>query len=92
MAEHIFETLDLPDCKVVVFDWSSNRQDRFENLVCFNGDGSLSVTEPYTNILSDANNNSVTLGADGITLRRGSSEIAIGDAEVNVNQGALEIM
>jgi hypothetical protein len=41
MAVHIFETLDLPDCKVVVFDWSSNRQDRFENLVCFNGDGSL---------------------------------------------------
>jgi uncharacterized protein involved in type VI secretion and phage assembly len=42
--------------------------------------------------VSDASNNSVTLGADGITLRRGSSEIAIGDAEVNVNQGALEIM
>jgi hypothetical protein len=41
MAEHIFETLDLPDCKVVLLDCSSNKQHRFENLVCINGDGSL---------------------------------------------------
>ena len=41
MAKHISETLDLPDCKVVLFDWSSNKEHRFENLVCVNGDGSL---------------------------------------------------
>jgi uncharacterized protein involved in type VI secretion and phage assembly len=42
--------------------------------------------------VSDQSNNSVTLSSDGITLERGGSQIAIGDAEVNVNQGALEIM
>jgi len=41
MDEHIFETLDLADCKVVLFDWSSNKEHRYENLVCINGDGSL---------------------------------------------------
>jgi uncharacterized protein involved in type VI secretion and phage assembly len=41
--------------------------------------------------ITDRNNNSITLTADGITLQRGSNQIAIGDDEVNVNQGALEI-
>ena len=41
MVEHIFQALDLPDCNVVLFDWSSNKQHRFENLACFNADGSL---------------------------------------------------
>jgi uncharacterized protein involved in type VI secretion and phage assembly len=42
--------------------------------------------------ISDQNNNTVTLGPDGITLQRGGNQIAIGDAEVNVNQGALEVV
>jgi uncharacterized protein involved in type VI secretion and phage assembly len=42
--------------------------------------------------LSDKNNNTVTLSSDGITLQRGGNQIAIGDAEVNVNDGALEIV
>jgi hypothetical protein len=37
----ILQSLDFPDCRVVLFDWSSNQEHRFENLVCFNGDGSL---------------------------------------------------
>jgi hypothetical protein len=40
-GEQIFDTLDFPNCKVVLFDWSSNKQYRFENLVCLNDDGSL---------------------------------------------------
>jgi phage baseplate assembly protein gpV len=42
--------------------------------------------------LSDPNNNTVTLGADGITISRGGSKIEIGDAEVNINDGALEVI
>jgi hypothetical protein len=49
-------------------------------------DGGTTIT------ISDQNNNTVTLGPDGITLQRGGNSIAISDVEVNVNQGALEVM
>lgn len=42
--------------------------------------------------ISDQNNNTITLSSDGITLQRGGNQIEIGDAEVNVNDGALEIV
>jgi uncharacterized protein involved in type VI secretion and phage assembly len=42
--------------------------------------------------VSDQSNNVVTLSPDGITLQRGGNQIVIGDAEVNVNDGALEIV
>lgn len=42
--------------------------------------------------ISDANNNTLTLSADGITLARGAGKIAISDSEVNVNDGAFEVM
>jgi uncharacterized protein involved in type VI secretion and phage assembly len=42
--------------------------------------------------ISDANNNTVTLGPDGVTLQHGGNSVAVGDAEVNINDGALEIM
>jgi uncharacterized protein involved in type VI secretion and phage assembly len=42
--------------------------------------------------ISDQSNNTVTLSPDGITLQRGGNQIEIGDAEVNVNDGALEIV
>jgi uncharacterized protein involved in type VI secretion and phage assembly len=41
--------------------------------------------------ISDPNNNTITLDSSGITLERGSNSIAIGDSEVNVNDGALEV-
>ncbi len=42
--------------------------------------------------ISDDNNNSVTLDSSGMTLAHGGNQIEISDAEVNVNQGALEVM
>ena len=42
--------------------------------------------------ISDSNQNTVTLDSSGITLTRGSSSVAVGDSEVNVNSGALEVM
>ena len=42
--------------------------------------------------ITDANQNKITLDSSGITLSRGSSTIAVGDSEVNVNDGALEVM
>jgi hypothetical protein len=34
----------------------------------------------------------VTLDSSGITLTRGGSTIQVSDSEVNVNNGALEVM
>jgi uncharacterized protein involved in type VI secretion and phage assembly len=42
-------------------------------------------------IADEVNENTVTLGGDGITLERGGMKIAISDAEVNVNDGALAV-
>jgi uncharacterized protein involved in type VI secretion and phage assembly len=41
--------------------------------------------------ITDSNGNEATLGSDGITLTRGASKVAVGDAEVNVNDGALQV-
>jgi uncharacterized protein involved in type VI secretion and phage assembly len=42
--------------------------------------------------LSDSSQNSVALEASGLTLERGGNKIEISDAEVNVNDGALEVL
>ncbi|MDA9504174.1 hypothetical protein XI09_05230 [Bradyrhizobium sp. CCBAU 11386] len=42
--------------------------------------------------ITDDNNNTVTLDGSGMTLSRGGQQIQISDSEVNVNQGALEVM
>jgi uncharacterized protein involved in type VI secretion and phage assembly len=42
--------------------------------------------------ISDNNQNKITLDASGITIERGANKIEIGDSEVNVNDGALEVM
>jgi uncharacterized protein involved in type VI secretion and phage assembly len=42
--------------------------------------------------ISDSNQNSVTLDGDGIKLTRGGNSIAISDSEVNINDGALEVI
>ncbi len=41
MDGRILQSLDFPEYKVVLFDWSSKQEYRLENLICFNGDGSL---------------------------------------------------
>jgi uncharacterized protein involved in type VI secretion and phage assembly len=42
--------------------------------------------------ITDNNQNKVTLDSSGITLERGGNKVEISDAEVNVNDGALEVM
>jgi uncharacterized protein involved in type VI secretion and phage assembly len=42
--------------------------------------------------ISDSNQNKITLDSSGITLERGGNKVAISDSEVNVNDGALEVM
>lgn len=42
--------------------------------------------------IQDSNGNSVTLDSSGITLTRGAQTIQLSDSEVNVNNGALEVM
>ena len=42
--------------------------------------------------IQDSNGNSVTLNSSGITLSNGSQTVQVSDSEVNVNNGALEVM
>lgn len=42
--------------------------------------------------ISDSNQNKITLDSSGIKLERGSNSVAVSDSEVNVNDGALEVM
>ncbi|HKB36191.1 MAG TPA: phage baseplate assembly protein V, partial [Gemmataceae bacterium] len=42
--------------------------------------------------VSDSNGNTVTLDGSGITLERGGKKVVVSDAEVSVNDGALEVL
>lgn len=42
--------------------------------------------------IQDSNGNSVTLNSSGITLSNGSQTVQVSESEVNVNNGALEVM
>lgn len=42
--------------------------------------------------ISDDSQNEVKLASDGISLTRGGNSVAVSDSEVNVNDGALEVM
>jgi uncharacterized protein involved in type VI secretion and phage assembly len=42
--------------------------------------------------ISDNNGNKVTLDASGVTIERGGNKVNVSDTEVNVNDGALEVM
>jgi uncharacterized protein involved in type VI secretion and phage assembly len=41
--------------------------------------------------VTDSNQNTVTLDSNGITFERGSSSLVVGDSEVNINDGNLEV-
>jgi hypothetical protein len=41
---------------------------------------------------SDDSQNEVKLDSSGISLTRGGNSVAVSDSEVNVNDGALEVM
>jgi uncharacterized protein involved in type VI secretion and phage assembly len=61
-------------------------------IVTAGGSKLLLDDDAMTITISDSNNNSVTFDSSGITLTRGGSSVAVGDSEVNVNNGALEMM
>ncbi len=42
--------------------------------------------------ITDPNQNTVKLDSSGIKLTRGASSVALSDSEVNINDGALEVM
>ena len=42
--------------------------------------------------ISDDQQNSITLDGPGVTIARGGNQVAVGDSEVNINNGALEVM
>ena len=48
--------------------------------------------DAQTITLTDVDNNKVTLSSAGITLERGANKVVVSDAEVSVNDGALEVM
>jgi uncharacterized protein involved in type VI secretion and phage assembly len=51
----------------------------------------LFADDDETVTLSDANDNEVTLDSSGITQARGTQQVVVGDASVNINSGALEV-
>ena len=61
-------------------------------IVTRSGHSILLDDDGVTITISDQNNNTVKLGPDGVTLEHGGNSVAIGDAEVNINDGALEVM
>jgi hypothetical protein len=42
--------------------------------------------------ISDDSQNEVKLDSGGVTLTRGGNKVEVGDSEVSVNDGALEVM
>lgn len=42
--------------------------------------------------ITDQYDNSVELASDGITVARGANKVVVSDSEVNVNDGALEVV
>jgi uncharacterized protein involved in type VI secretion and phage assembly len=48
--------------------------------------------DAQTITISDPNNNTITLDSSGITLERGGNSVVVSDSEVNVNDGALEVL
>lgn len=42
--------------------------------------------------IQDSNNNSITLDSNGVTLSNGGQTVQISSSEVNINNGALEVM
>ena len=48
--------------------------------------------DSQTVTITDSSSNKITLSADGITLERGSNKVVIAEANVSVNDGALEVM
>jgi uncharacterized protein involved in type VI secretion and phage assembly len=63
-----------------------------QKAIITNAGQKILIDEDAGSITISDKQNSVTIDSDGITLQRGSNQIAISDSEVNVNQGALEVM
>jgi uncharacterized protein involved in type VI secretion and phage assembly len=61
-------------------------------IVTRSGHSILLDDDAVTITITDKNNNTVTLGSDGVTLKRGGNSVAISDTEVSVNDGALEVL
>jgi uncharacterized protein involved in type VI secretion and phage assembly len=61
-------------------------------IVTRSGHSILLDDDNVTITISDKNDNTVTLGSDGVTLKRGGNSVAIGESEVSVNDGALEVV
>jgi len=70
----------------------SDATPKVKTIVTAGGNKLLLDDDAGTITISDSNQNSVTLDSSGITLTRGGSSVAVGDSEVNINNGALEVM
>lgn len=62
-------------------------------IVTKNGHNKLLLDDDAGSItITDENNNTVILESSGITLERGGKKIEISDAQVNINNGSLEVI
>jgi uncharacterized protein involved in type VI secretion and phage assembly len=77
--------------------WRSGEQPsdaapKVKAIVTASGHKILLDDDAETITISDPNENKVTLSSDGITLERGGQSLVVSDSEVNVNDGALEVL
>ncbi|NJM59157.1 MAG: hypothetical protein HC849_01405 [Oscillatoriales cyanobacterium RU_3_3] len=66
--------------------------EKIKAIVTQSGHKILLDDDASTITITDSNDNKITLESSGITLERGGKKINISTSQVNVNDGALEVM
>jgi uncharacterized protein involved in type VI secretion and phage assembly len=69
----------------------SDAKPKVKTIVTKQGHKLLLDDDGQTITITDSSSNKITLSSDGITLERGSNKVVVGEANVSVNDGALEV-
>jgi uncharacterized protein involved in type VI secretion and phage assembly len=70
----------------------SDAAPKVKTIVTASGHKIILDDDAETITISDPNQNKITLDSSEIKLERGGQSLAISDSEVNVNDGALEVL
>jgi uncharacterized protein involved in type VI secretion and phage assembly len=73
-------------------EYPEEATEKIKAIVTRSGHKILLDDDASTITITDSNDNKITLEASGITLERGGKKINISTGQVNVNDGALEVM
>lgn len=73
-------------------EYPEEATEKIKAIVTRSGHKILLDDDSSTITITDSNDNKITLESSGITLERGGKKINISTSQVNVNDGALEVM